>query len=185
MKGWFKVPGVRPEGDRTLAEQIIGIADALAEARGKTVLDLGCAEGLISLEFAKAGASRVEGIESLDSHLEIARAVCAGYPITFTQAYLQDWIVKYPKPPKYDIVLALGIVHKMKVPGDLLAWACKSCSDLLLFRAPAKAWDGWIRSKYYNTRCHVPTVMTAEGFALEAYYPGVRGEGVEYWRRVR
>jgi 2-polyprenyl-3-methyl-5-hydroxy-6-metoxy-1,4-benzoquinol methylase len=69
MKGWLSVPGIREHADRTLAEQMLGLDKAVAECKGKRVLDLGCAEGLIGLEFAKAGAVNVVGIESLQTTL--------------------------------------------------------------------------------------------------------------------
>lgn len=190
MKGWLKVPGIRPDGDRSLDEQMMGVREALPEAKGKTVLDLGCAEGLIGREFALAGAAGVLGIESLADHLKVARAACADCPqMSFEQAYLQDWIPAHDPPMVFDIVLALGIIHKLYDPAVPLRWAARACGDLLLFRAPANAWDGWVTAKHKapgaqtRVRCHVPTVMAEEGFVLERKIDGVRGEGVEHWRR--
>ena len=48
--------------DRTLAQQMMGLDRLFAEIEGKDVLDVGCAEGLLSIECAKAGAD-VVGIE--------------------------------------------------------------------------------------------------------------------------
>lgn len=188
-RGWISVPGIREDADRTLEEQLLGLESAIAGARGKTVLDLGCAEGVIGREFARAGASRVLGVESLAGHLEVARLACAAEPqMEFVQAYLQTWIAEHPEPEQFDVVLALGIIHKIEDPAEPLRFACRSCRDLLLFRAPAHAWNGYVKAKHGQRNVerktvHVPTVMAEEGFALEKHCHGARGEGVEYWRR--
>jgi cyclopropane fatty-acyl-phospholipid synthase-like methyltransferase len=188
MKGWLKVPGIRPDGDRTLAEQMLGLNRALAECKGKTVLDLGCAEGLIGLEFAKAGAARVVGIEVLDTHLDVAREACAGYQqMEFIGAHLGLWVDAHPEPEKFDIVLALGIIHKLEDPEIPLKWAALSARSLLCFRAPAyiekSGRDYLVKAKHSDNRCNVPKTMRAAGFVDEGVIPGVRGESVQYWRR--
>ena len=183
-KGWFKVQGIRPQGDRTLTEQAMGLAPALTEATGRTVLDLGCAEGLISREFAAAGAADVHGIELLATHLAVARQVCKDQPrVRFTCAHLADWIGSHPAPEQYDIVLALGIIHKLDDPGVPLVFAARSARDLLLFRAPAKAGNGLVASKHTKVTCDVPKILKAHDFVEEKLIPGVRGEAVQYWRR--
>jgi predicted RNA methylase len=170
---------------------MLGIAPALEECRGRTVLDLGAAECAIAKEFAKAGASRVFAIESLEAHLAVAREYCADTPqVEMQQAYLQTWIEEHPNPERFYCVLALGIIHKIGDPGWALRWACQSCSDLLLFRAPAHAWNGWVTAKHRTmgesrSRCHVPSVMEAEGFYFSRKIEGARGEAVEYWRRIK
>lgn len=192
-KGWFQVPGIRPDGDRTAEEQLMGLDLALAEAKGKTVLDLGCAEGVIALEFAKAGARSVFGIELLESHLVVARQVCAGYPVRFQCANLRDVIARERESSelwKYDIVLALGIIHKLHDPSVPMAFAADSCADLLCFRAPAAKGnlpkgEYVIKSKFTTNECNVPRLMRERGFVDEGTFPGVRGESVQYWRRKR
>ena len=185
-KGWFQIPGIRPEGDRSVQEQLLGLAPAIHEAIGKTVLDLGCAEGAIAREFALVGAVDVLGVESLEEHLKVARRLCADVPqVRFIRAHLQNYMPAHEPPERFDIVLILGIIHKIEDPAVPLRFACRSCKDLLLFRAPASAWDGNVASKHTRVVCHVPTVMADEGFSLERHIPGARGEGVEYWRRNR
>lgn len=182
-KGWFDIRGVRP-GDRTLKEQMMGLAPALAECKGKTVLDLGCAEGLIGREFALAGATRVLGIELLQAHLNVAKKVCKDVPqVSFICAHLDDYAKTLETIPQYDIVLALGIIHKLHDPAVPLRFAAQSAKSLMLFRAPAKKYDGLIKSKHTGVKVNVPQVMKAEGFVDEQLIPGVRGEAVQYWRR--
>lgn len=196
MKGWFKVPGVRPDGDRTVDEQMIGLELALARAPGKTVLDLGCAEGCISIAFAKAGARSVLGIEALATHLEVAEKLKAGLPwserrvVRFSCANLKDVIATERASEeiwKYDIVLALGIIHKLPDPGDALRFAASATGELLCFRGPGreelKTWDGVVRAKHGRGSVNVPVMLKSMGFEMETAFDGVRGEGVQYWVR--
>lgn len=195
MKGWFQVPGIRPEGDRTLKEQMMGLAPALDEVYKAftagtplTVLDLGCAEGLIGLEFARAGAADVLGIEMLEEHLSVARKACrAAKQMRFVCANLKDYIPAHPDHPRFDIVLALGIIHKLPDPAVPLRFAAKCAKTLLLFRAPGreklKRWDGTIKAKHGGLPCNVPQIMQDEGFVEERLINGVRGEAAQYWRR--
>lgn len=186
MKGWFKIPGLRPEGDRTIAEQSLGLEDALAEARDKSVLDLGCAEGAISKQFAEAGAVLVVGIESLAAHLEIARRWCSGFPqVRFENSYLQDWIPAHEPPEQFDIVLILGIVHKLPDPSIPLDWAARATRDLLLYRGPASGGDGWVKAKHFDANANYREIFEKRGLIFEKRAPGVRGEAVEYWRRKK
>lgn len=187
-KGWIAVPGLRPKGDRTLAEQMMGLERALKECRGKSVLDLGCAEGMIAREFARAGARRVLGIELLKSHLEVAHEVCRGLDmVEFRRAHLGEYVVANPQHERFDIVLALGIIHKLEDPNQPMGFAADCAKTLLCFRAPAKTGkageDYVVKSKFSNKVCNVPALMRARGFVDQGTVPGVRGEGVQYWER--
>lgn len=183
-KGWFKIPGVR-DGDRTIEEQLLGLSPALAECKGKTILDLGCAEGVISREFARAGAASVTAIELLEPHLVIARQLCKGLNIEFICAHIGDYIKVQSAIKQYDFVLALGIIHKLPDPNVPLVFAARSAKDLVLFRAPALAAHGVIKSKFTKMTCNVPQVMVSQGFVDEKIIKGTRNESVQYWRRKR
>jgi len=182
-KGWFKLPGIR-DGDRSIEEQLLGLDLALAQAAGKTVLDLGCAEGAISREFAKAGATLVVGIELLETHLKFARKVCKGLPVEFIRANIMDHIEKVGEiNQRFDIVLALSIIHKMDDPAIPLRFAARSCRDLLLYRASKHAVDGVTRSKHTHVLCDAHAVLREEGFEQLQSMKAVRGEVLEYWKR--
>ncbi|MGP1675906.1 MAG: class I SAM-dependent methyltransferase [Burkholderiales bacterium] len=183
-RGWFKMP--RRPGDRTLAEQILALAPALAECCGKTVLDLGCAEGLISLEFAKAGAIRVLGIDREEFHLEVANKLGYAGPCVLK---FKQWDLNKADPAtslSYDIVLCLGIIHKLGLPGRGLMFAARSAKTLLLLRSGRGSVDGIIRGKHSGRTCDSAAVMRAEGFVLEKTIDGPvgRDEPVEFWRRA-
>lgn len=180
--GWFVIPGVQT-GDRTLAEQALGVERALGECVGKTVLDLGCAEGLLARSFSLAGAARVHGIDSVGGHLQVAMDICSRYrTISFEQADLHE---PPPLTEPFDIVLALGIAHKLKHPEELIRYAADASRGLVLVRMTKYSATGLLRSKFFPQNvCNVTEEMTAKGFALETIESGPREETVHYYRRA-
>ena len=185
MAGWFKSGKNDNSGHRSLEEQMLGLKQALELAKGKTVLDLGCAEGLISREFAKAGASLVLGVEAIKKFVKAAVELCRGYSnVSFILANLDDK-VNTPVINKYDIVLALAIIHKAHNPIEYLQFSMDSCAaeGLLVIRYPVNASNGILKSKHTNVACDVAGTLASSGFTMAGKYAGPRGEEVEYWRK--
>jgi SAM-dependent methyltransferase len=185
-KGWFRLPGVSNGAARTIAEQMLGLEEALSVCSGKTVLDLGCAEAAISREFAKAGAARVVGIETAEWSVDLARKVCAEFPqVEIIHANLHDYMQEHPIPERFDIVLALGIIHKMSDMAAALRWSARASGDYYLLRPPGYVEpDGWFRNKKRSDRVHAPTVLHMECFTEQRRFDSAHGEHVEYWRRI-
>lgn len=183
--GWLIIPGVQT-GDRTLDEQMTGVREALPKCVGKTVLDIGCAEGLIGREFVRAGAARCHGIESVEDHLKVARSQCAGLPMTFLRDGLQEFAERTPDPERFDIVLALGVLHKIHVPEIGLRFAARSTKDLLLIRMHKRSdlGAGVIKAKHRPSQCSSVDILAEEGFTREKILPGPYEETVWYWRRI-
>ena len=183
-KGWFRIPGIQ-NGDRSIEEQLRGLEPALQHCSGRTVLDLGAAECLISAAFARAGAEHVHAVELVPEHVAAGRQICAGLPVTIVQAELAAYIQQHQDHPRADIVLVLGIAHKLHDPASCLRFAARSCSDMLVFRGPGKEkfWDGWLRAKFGKGACHVPTVLAEEGFVEGPTLDSSHGERVQYWER--
>ena len=184
--GWFVVPGVQT-GDRTLATQLQGLEPALAECAGKTVLDIGCAEGLLSFEFARRGATSVHGMDIIEGHLEVAQELVGTLPCTFEHADLGKLSAEVSRPERsHDIVLALAMVHKLWSPRKGLQYVSRRAKDLLLMRVGKRHLDDIIISKRNNMNAvRIREVLDAEGFVLEKTVAGSSefGEAVQYWRR--
>lgn len=176
---WFKNTGAG-HGDRTVAEQMTGLGDAVAVAKGKTVLDVGCAEGLISREFARAGAQSVHGIEIIPRHVEIAEDLCRGLACTFQVMNLNDWDGTGIEPR--DVVLALAVLHKMRDPAATAALVAKVTRHLLVIRLPLGS-QGVIFGKMSGARCNLNLLLPQHGLKIDKVVTGPRKELVQYWRR--
>lgn len=136
-KGWYIIDGVQ-DGDRTLAQQIKGL-DAI-DFVGKTCLELGSAEGLMSKWMIERGAKSVDGIEIIADHVKEAWRQCWGLPCSFKVLDLND--VRQLFPP-YDIVMALAILQKLKNPSVVVQHYARFAKELLVVRLPPKH-EPWI-----------------------------------------
>lgn len=186
-KGWFAIPGVQ-EGDRGLEEQMLGITQLLGDARGKSVLDLGCAEGLIAMEFAAAGASPIYGCDCNPRPIATALNVAKRRALVIQFEHInlnQPVMARSGVGPleRYDIVLALAILHKLGQPQAAVEWAAGLARELLVTRLPRKS-TGIIASKHRPERtCDVNATLAAQGLRLVFEMPGAHGELVQHWRR--
>lgn len=190
LKGWLAIPGVQ-RGERTLAEQMLGLAPALAGCRGRSVLDLGCSEGLIGIEFAKAGAT-VRGYDLQSRFVwrgnEEADKAGVAESCHFYKYNLADLCggrvpETFPANDGADIVLALAIVHKLRRPDRALANMARLARERLVLRLPIGS-DGAMACKYDpQAVCDSRIVMRRAGFRLEQTCEGPRSEKVQHWVR--
>lgn len=184
-KGWFIIPGVQ-DGNRTVEEQLKGLEPMLAEVSGKSVLDLGCAEGAISHVCIARGAARVYGLDCNAALIhQAARLYGHHYGIRFAISDLNEG----PDEDDLaccasDIVLALAVFHKLREPeASVRAWAALALS-LLVVRLPLGSTGefGWKHGQ--DRRVDLHRVLPELGFVLERTENGPRNERVQYWRRV-
>lgn len=181
-RGWFEMSG-RP-GTRNLADQLIGLDWLFDNCAGKTVLDVGCAEGLISLETLKRGALTVHGIELVPDRVWMARKLAAQMAPGVAHFEVGDMEFWRPKMP-YDIVIALAILHKLKDPGACAAALAECAKETVVLRLPP---DGapTICDRRSGMKPHrIGDIMRDHGFHLHLELNGHLNEWVGVYRRVR
>jgi 2-polyprenyl-3-methyl-5-hydroxy-6-metoxy-1,4-benzoquinol methylase len=140
--GWFEVAGLQT-GEHTVKNRLHALPTILRErAKGATILDLGCAEGLLGTWLLdNCGAALVHGVDIEEPFLERGRELAGERNATFFRAdlnYLDVWIGENPGVllPQYDIVLALCIAKKMAQPERFLRTAASLCGDILAIETP-------------------------------------------------
>jgi len=177
-KGWFSTPG-RP-GDRTIDQQRMGLGWLFNNCRGRTVLDVGCAEGLLSIELAQLGAAAVHGIEIVPGHVEVANRLRGGLPVTFEVADANVW-----RPVRqYDIVIALALLHKLRNPTAAAAALAEAARHAVVLRLPPEHAPTIIDQRSGFNPHHIGEVMAAAGFSLHAASnDGAFGEWVGIYLR--
>lgn len=181
-KGWFAIPGVQ-EGERTLEEQLLGLGPLLDEVEGMTVLDIGCAEGLITRALIERGARKVMAFDCNPDNIDAAARL--GLDPHRARFAVHNANVIGPDEEAClhsDIVLGLAIFHKLRDPERMLKEWSRFAGELLVLRLPGGS-KGEFSAKHSKARCGVDEVLPPLGFILERTEQGPRDELVQYWRR--
>ncbi|MGA9341936.1 MAG: class I SAM-dependent methyltransferase [Rhodanobacteraceae bacterium] len=126
-------------------DRLAGLAPLIENARGKSIIDFGCAEGIVAREFLRHGASLLHGFERDPFRVGVAAALCADFDqAVFREADLSDLPVFRAEQAdllraKYDIVLYLGIHHHIDADAReaLLCFAIDRAQDWFAIRTPA------------------------------------------------
>lgn len=174
MRGWFKIPDLQ-NGKVDLGRQTRGLDPVRAACAGATVLDLGCAEGLIAIETAKAGARLIHGVELIGERLQIAEALFMkqfpaverqfiAWDLTrFDELLLDVTPDSAPAKPslltRYDVVLCLAIAQKLSNPARFLRLASALCSNIMAVRLPYPIIDD---PRSFNIPVNVTRMLSKE-----------------------
>lgn len=181
-KGWFEIPGVQ-RGDRTVNEQLKGLQHVLVEAKGKAVLDLGCAEGLITQAMVRAGAGWVLGVDNNAGFLRRARTLgLDGSMVEFAEEDLNEPSQSLLSKD-FEIVLALAVIHKLSFPAQALRIYARLAAELFVIRLPIGSTGAFSAKHRHEQTCDLKVEMPRLGFVLERDVEGPRSERVHYWRR--
>lgn len=183
-KGWFKISGVQ-DGDRTLEQQMLGLAPALADVKNRTVMDLGCAEALVGREFLRAGASSYLGVEIVTANAFEAMKQLGGYPYaTVANVNLDDYVkVHQDSSLNADIVLALAILHKLKDPAAAIRWIGRVANRRAVIRT-AERTPGYVQDvRSGDKRFEILVPMSEAGMVLERVEVGPYNEWTGHFVR--
>jgi SAM-dependent methyltransferase len=177
VKGWFEIPGVQT-GDRTLEEQLTGLpVDELAFG---DILDVGCAEGLISKHLLERGAKSAVCLDNNTNLVEIARRMLRDHDATVIQCDLNDVpaLDVRIRGLRYDVALLLSILQKLEKPADVLHLLLRRLPKIIAIRLPT----GPIVVNKFTKQimCDVREELT--DYTLDER-PGPRGEWVGIFRR--
>ena len=119
---YHSIPELGYQGNRSIESRLDGISVLEGHCNRATVLDLGCAEGVVARALVSYGARLVHGFDVAEERLETARGLFATLPgqESLTYAFLigdfsdmarfrNEFAAELRKA--YDIVLLLGVMH--------------------------------------------------------------------------
>jgi SAM-dependent methyltransferase len=166
-------PSPQPQIDNTsIARRVVQSVCDIAHRpmAGLRILDLGCAHGEYSIEFASRGA-QVLGIEGREAWLEQARRKKRETGLANVE-FVQDDVRNLSKEKygEFDIVLCLGVLYHLDAPDvfDFLNSVSEVCRDFAIIethfaRTPADSRE-WRGEQYWGASFveHAPDTAPAD-----------------------
>lgn len=117
-----------------------GLSDLLLRAHGTTVFDVGCNRGHVAWDFAMNGARIVHGCDIHGPSIQCAKLWFSEHPHVESKFEVVDLeqgpeaVAAAFQDQKYDIVLLIGVQHKLKraMPEGRLVELMRSLGDRAL-----------------------------------------------------
>jgi trans-aconitate methyltransferase len=173
-------------GDRTVAQQMVGLERLMEYVSGKTVLDVGCAEGDIAYACHKNGASYVHGVEFRELAYKAAvKQFSVKSRVSFAREDANVWSPGFA----WDIVLLLAVLHKLRDPTQSLIRLANSCKDLCVIKVPDSDWPILRDDRSGNKPHNLEKTMEGLGFVVDHVCEGPTvaphpAEFIAYYKRV-
>lgn len=145
--------------------------EALAPLQGRSLLDAGCGGGRYAIPAAKAGASRVLGIDFSPAMLDLGRRKAAEEGVgDICQFELGD-LLTYPLEPKsFDYAIAIGFFDYQKDPEAALGALARAARRRVFVSLP-KRWHVLTPQRYLRYtlfRCYIRFYARADVERLAA-----------------
>ncbi len=173
---WFRSKTIK--GFRSLSEQLTGLKWIFERAKGRTVLDIGSAEGAIAAELMKRGATSADCVELSESRCVLGRKLHPELRFICRDVQMLD-VEHDDLAPQYDMVLLLSILQKIPYPEDLLAYAEKTARHYIAIRIPKPIMDD---HRQKHRKIDVVKILKEKGWVHKTK-TGPRGEWVALFRR--
>ena len=137
--------------------QIIQLAKSIFQERFSeiSVLDLGCMEGTITAEFAKAGVKSIEGVEAQEVNYKRAVKLQKELKLSnlkFLKADVRDLsLIEVLQEKQYDMIIMSGLLYHLDEGYGLrlLEKVGEMCSELLFLSTHTTTTPNY-RIKYNN-----------------------------------
>jgi len=122
--------------------------DALGEdLRGKSVIDIGCGDGVYSFEAARRGASSVLGVDIAEGMISLCQKRSRELNLDDQTKFV---CTEFPPPSplvdpqqKYDIGIVMGVMDYVSDPVAFLQALREHVSGLVVISFPGKRWLRW------------------------------------------
>lgn len=121
--------------------------------RGRTFLDVGCGNGLYSLELGRKGAEKVLGIDISEVMIDLCKKATEKENLTTRCTFEQTDLLAFDPKTKFDVSFGIGLFDYIKNPLPVLTKMRECTSDKVILAFPRFwTWRAPIRKVRLNAR---------------------------------
>jgi 2-polyprenyl-6-hydroxyphenyl methylase/3-demethylubiquinone-9 3-methyltransferase len=140
---WWNLDGAFAPLHRMTPARMRFLKDTIGSVKGKSILDIGCGGGLISMPLCRLGA-KVTGIDADSQAILVARnhAKAENLSINFISGAAEDLVAK---KQEYDVVLALEVIEHVENPSLFVELCAKLVKPdgLIIFSTLNRTWKSY------------------------------------------
>jgi 2-polyprenyl-3-methyl-5-hydroxy-6-metoxy-1,4-benzoquinol methylase len=143
--------------------------------KDRTFLDVGCGNGLYSIELAKKGAASVTGIDIAEVMIERCRNYAVKEGVTDRCTFIKTDLLEYDTATTFDVSYGIGLFDYISDPLPVLKKMREVTSDKVItafprfwtWRAPVRKARLTLRGcpVFFYTRRRIDGLMREAGFA--------------------
>ena len=141
--------------------------------RGRSFLDVGCGDGLYTIELAKTGAKKILGIDISSNMLEIARKQARLRNLK-NCSFLEASVEEISFHERFDVVIGIGLFDYIKDPVPTLGAMKKRAKSKIILSFPRLwTWRAPVRKArllfrgcpvYFYSLRRIKQIFQAAGF---------------------
>jgi len=151
-----------------------------APADGRVFLDVGCGNGLYSIELAKRGAASVVGIDIAENMLDLCREMAARENVQGRCSFVRSDLLQFSPPGRINVSFGIGLFDYIEDPLPVLKKMREITSDRVIlsfprfwtWRAPLRKVRLTLRgcSVFFYTKSRIERLLKSAGYPRHEIY---------------
>ena len=145
--------------------------------RNRTFLDVGCGNGLYSLELARKGAAKVVGIDIAEVMIGLCKQASEKENLSDRTAFIQTDLLDYTPESKFDVSFGIGLFDYISDPLPVLKRMREVSTDKAIMAFPRLwTWRAPVRKVrlarkgcpvYFYSKAKIEKLMRDAGFSSQ------------------